>query len=132
MGAGISSFFSKCLPLSLFLQTSLSNSVTSPPPFNSRGEKFEVFISFRGADVRHIFLSHLFRALRSKHIHTFIDNDLERGKDITASLFQIIEESDLSIVIFSQDYPKSEWCMKELERIHKSMNRMRQSSTSFL
>lgn len=84
-------------------------------------ENYEVFISFRGSDVRRGLLRHLCNALKAKQIHAFTDSDLVRGTDITRNLFRIIEQSDMSIVIFSQDYPKSPWCLEELEKILESM-----------
>jgi hypothetical protein len=39
-----------------------------------------------------------------KNILTFIDNDLRRGEEISPSLVKAIEDSMLSVIIFSQNY----------------------------
>ena len=80
-------------------------------------EKYDVFLSFRGEDTRHGFTSHLYEALHRKKIATFIDNELIRGDEISLALSNAIEESSISVVIFSKDYTSSKWCLRELERI---------------
>ncbi|CAN6720180.1 unnamed protein product [Malus baccata var. baccata] len=81
--------------------------------------KYEVFINFRGEDTRKGFVSHLYRALRQKTVNTFIDAE-ELGKgDRLSELLTVIRESRLSIVVFSQDYASSTWCLKELVEILK-------------
>ncbi|WCJ22154.1 disease resistance protein (TIR-NBS-LRR class) putative [Euphorbia peplus] len=134
MGSQISNLLDECIPTSLFFKRSLSNSVAvtthssliSVHNHHQEAKKYEVFISFRGVDVRQTFLSHLFAALKGKQIHVFVDDDLETGEDITESLFQIIENSNLSLVIFSKNYPRSRWCLEELEKIYVSMKQRKQ------
>ncbi|KAK4721789.1 hypothetical protein R3W88_012022 [Solanum pinnatisectum] len=76
---------------------------------------YDVFLSFRGEDVRKNFVDHLYTALQQRGIHTFKDDEkLERGKSISPSLFKAIEESMISIIIFSQNYASSSWCLDEL------------------
>ncbi|CAK7328817.1 unnamed protein product [Dovyalis caffra] len=79
--------------------------------------KYDVFLSFRGEDTRYNFTSHLYDALRRKQIKTFIDDELERGEEITASLLRTIEESKISVIIFSKKYASSPWCVDELVKI---------------
>ncbi|CAK7328812.1 unnamed protein product, partial [Dovyalis caffra] len=79
--------------------------------------KYEVFLSFRGKDTRNNFTSHLYDALCRKKIKTFIDDGLERGEEITTALLKTIEESRISVVIFSKDYASSSWCVDELVKI---------------
>ncbi|KAH9679673.1 ADP-ribosyl cyclase/cyclic ADP-ribose hydrolase [Citrus sinensis] len=64
--------------------------------------KHDVFLSFRGKDVRHNFVSHLNAALCREKIETFIDDKLNRGNEISPSLSSAIEGSKISIVIFSE------------------------------
>ena len=95
--------------------------------FSKSRIKHDVFLSFRGTDTRNTFTSHLYKALRDKQIHTFIDDDqLNRGDEISPSLLSAIEESHISIVIFSKNYASSRWCLQELvkivERREKSEN----------
>ncbi|XP_008455228.3 disease resistance protein RPV1-like isoform X1 [Cucumis melo] len=78
---------------------------------------FDVFLSFRGEDTRSNFTSHLNMALRQRGINVFIDDKLSRGEEISASLLEAIEESKISIVIISENYASSSWCLNELEKI---------------
>jgi hypothetical protein len=79
--------------------------------------KYDVFLSFRGKDTRNNFTSHLYDAMRRKKIKTFIDEGLERGEEITPALLKTIEESRISVVIFSKNYASSPWCLDELVKI---------------
>ncbi|XP_057995161.1 disease resistance protein RPV1-like isoform X2 [Hevea brasiliensis] len=83
----------------------------------SRNRKYDVFLSFRGEDTRDNFTSHLYDALCRKKIKTFIDNDLERGEEITPTLLRTIEESMISVIIFSKNYASSPWCLDEMVKI---------------
>ncbi|KAL4637117.1 hypothetical protein ACB092_03G057500 [Castanea dentata] len=78
---------------------------------------FHVFLSFRGEDTRHGFVSHLYKALCQRGIYTFIDNDLPRGEEISAELLKTIESSTTSIIVFSENYAFSTWCLEELAKI---------------
>ncbi|CAN6685168.1 unnamed protein product [Malus baccata var. baccata] len=80
-------------------------------------EKYDVFISFRGEDTRNTFTSHLHAALLRKKIETYIDYRLVRGGEIAPALLEAIEKSTLSLVIFSQNYASSTWCLDELAHI---------------
>ncbi|KAJ4833046.1 hypothetical protein Tsubulata_041093 [Turnera subulata] len=84
---------------------------------SSSTQQFDVFISFRGEDTRDNFTSHLYAALCRKKILTFIDHKLTRGEGISPSLINAIEESKLSVVVFSQSYASSRWCLDELAKI---------------
>jgi hypothetical protein len=55
--------------------------------------------------------------LGRKKIKTFIDDGLERGEEITPSLLKTIEETRISVVIFSKNYASSPWCVDELVKI---------------
>nr|WIL59982.1 nodulation protein [Melilotus officinalis] len=79
--------------------------------------KYDVFVSFRGEDIRDHFLSHLIDAFPRKKINAFIDEKLKRGDDISDSLVEAIEGSSISLVIFSENYASSHWCLKELVKI---------------
>lgn len=80
-------------------------------------EKYDVFISFRGSDIRHTFLSHLTKQLRKEGINVYVDERLERGTEISSSLLKAIERSIIALVIFTKDYSSSEWCLEELVKI---------------
>ncbi|XP_050131037.1 TMV resistance protein N-like isoform X6 [Malus sylvestris] len=79
--------------------------------------RYDVFLSFRGKDTRTNFTDHLYKALDNNGIHTFIDRQLVRGEEISPALLQAIEESRISLVIFSKTYAASRWCLDELVKI---------------
>lgn len=78
--------------------------------------KFDVFLSFRGKDTRNTFVCYLKDFLKRKGIDAFIDEELRRGANISL-LLERIEQSKISIVIFSENYADSRWCLEELEKI---------------
>ncbi|XP_073262966.1 disease resistance protein RPV1-like [Populus alba] len=77
----------------------------------------DVFLSFRGEDTRVGFTSHLHAALKRKQVPTFVDDQLVRGDEISASLLRTIEEAKLSVIVFSANYASSKWCLEELAKI---------------
>lgn len=79
--------------------------------------KYDVFISFRGEDTRASFVSHLNKALNEKKIRTFFNEDEETIDEISEQLLKAIEESKVSIVVFSSNYASSRWCLDELVHI---------------
>ncbi|KAH9726286.1 ADP-ribosyl cyclase/cyclic ADP-ribose hydrolase [Citrus sinensis] len=80
-------------------------------------KKYDVFVSFRGEDTRDNFTSHLYSALSRQNIQTFIDDQLNRGDEISESLVNAIEASAISVIIFSESYASSRWCLDELVKI---------------
>ncbi|MED6124984.1 hypothetical protein PIB30_064064 [Stylosanthes scabra] len=83
-----------------------------------QGWFYHVFLSFRGEDTRKTFAGNLYSALDQRGINTFIDNEgLRVGEEISPSLLKAIEESRISIIIFSKNYASSRWCLDELVKI---------------
>ncbi|XP_042962115.1 disease resistance protein RPV1-like [Carya illinoinensis] len=78
---------------------------------------FDVFLSFRGQDTRSGFTGHLYSALQQKGFNTYIDDMLRSGEEISPALLKAIEESKISIVVFSKNYASSTWCLDELVKI---------------
>ncbi|XP_050369388.1 disease resistance protein Roq1-like [Argentina anserina] len=79
---------------------------------------YDVFLSFRGDDTRNNFVGHLHSNLVRKGFKTFLDDDgLRRGLDISSELYEAIEDSKVSIVVFSHNYAFSKWCLDELVAI---------------
>ncbi|XP_058196349.1 disease resistance protein RUN1-like isoform X1 [Rhododendron vialii] len=79
---------------------------------------YDVFLSFRGEDTRKAFTGHLYTALESAGFRTFRDDDeIEKGEDIKFELEKAIEESRMSIIVFSKSYASSTWCLDELVMI---------------
>ncbi|BFG15437.1 hypothetical protein CerSpe_017110 [Prunus speciosa] len=90
---------------------------SSAAPF-TKSWKNHVFLSFRGEDTRHNFTDHLYSALCQEGIVTFRDdNELRRGEEISNALLTAIEDSKISVVVFSENYASSEWCLDELVKI---------------
>ncbi|KAI9092518.1 hypothetical protein K1719_027646 [Acacia pycnantha] len=84
----------------------------------AQGWTYDVFLSFRGTDTRRSFTGFLYHALCQKGINAFIDDEeLKRGEEISPSLLKAIEESRISIIIFSENYASSTWCLEELVKI---------------
>ncbi|XP_061944132.1 disease resistance protein RUN1-like isoform X2 [Populus nigra] len=98
--------------------------MTEPESSRSRPEgTYDVFLSFRGEDTRKKFTDHLYTALVQAGIHTFRDDDeLPRGEEISKHLLKAIQESKISIVVFSKRYASSRWCLNELVEILKCKN----------
>ncbi|PWA47544.1 NB-ARC domains-containing protein [Artemisia annua] len=80
--------------------------------------KYDVFVSFRGDDIRKSFMDHMFNDFKQKGIHVFRDDiELPKGEEISPQLSKAIEESRFLIVIFSKNYASSSWCLRELVKI---------------
>ncbi|XP_031383960.1 TMV resistance protein N-like [Punica granatum] len=90
---------------------------TSPSSSAFQRSKYDVFLSFRGEDVRNNFISHLRYALAQKEINTFIDDHLRRGEEISSELVEAIEGSRIAVVVFSWNFASSTWCLDELLKI---------------
>ncbi|GJT63275.1 NB-ARC domains-containing protein [Tanacetum coccineum] len=79
---------------------------------------YDVFVSFRGEDIRKNFMDHMFNDFKQKGIRAFKDNtELPKGEEISPHLYKAIEESRFLIVVFSKNYASSSWCLRELVRI---------------
>ncbi|KAH1247769.1 TMV resistance protein N [Glycine max] len=86
----------------------------------------DVFLSFRGEDTRYSFTGNLCRALRDSGIHTFVDDDeLQRGDEITSELEKEIEDSRFFIIVLSQNYASSSFCLNVLAYILECVKRKR-------
>ncbi|KAL4317344.1 hypothetical protein AHAS_Ahas15G0375700 [Arachis hypogaea] len=85
---------------------------------DNRSWRYDVFLSFRGKDIRRHFICHLYEALHRKGIRTFRDDEeLNRGEDITRSLDKAIQQSRIAIPVFSSNYATSSFCLDELVMI---------------
>ncbi|XP_034674117.1 disease resistance protein RPV1-like isoform X2 [Vitis riparia] len=86
--------------------------------FSSSQKRYDVFLSFRGEDTRNNFTAHLLKELRTKGINTFFDEDkLEKGRVISPALITAIENSMFSIIVLSENYASSRWCLEEMVKI---------------
>uniref|UniRef100_A0A7N2LHH8 ADP-ribosyl cyclase/cyclic ADP-ribose hydrolase n=1 Tax=Quercus lobata TaxID=97700 RepID=A0A7N2LHH8_QUELO len=82
---------------------------------------YDVFLSFRGEDTRYGFMSHLYQVLCDNGFNTFIDDNLQKGKEISAELLKTIESSMILIIVLSENYASSTWCLDELVKILESL-----------
>ncbi|CAN6909634.1 unnamed protein product [Brassica oleracea var. botrytis] len=76
----------------------------------------QVFINFRGSELRRSFIAFLEPAMREANINVFIDELELMGTDLENLLVRI-EESKVALAIFSKDYTSSVWCLDELVKI---------------
>ncbi|XP_013716522.2 probable disease resistance protein RPP1 [Brassica napus] len=106
--------------------SSLSPS-TVPQPSSSDIWTHDVFPSFRGADVRRTFLSHIQMEFERKGITPFVDNEIRRGESIGPELIKAIRESKIAIILLSRNYASSKWCLDELVEIMKCREELGQT-----
>ncbi|CAL1363864.1 unnamed protein product [Linum trigynum] len=103
-----------------------ASSYSSPPDHRDSsysGEwEYDVFLCFRGGDTRHGFTSHLMAALCDRKIKAFIDTMLRKTESID-ELLSVLQRSALSIVIFSEKFADSPWCLDEVATIVQSMSK---------
>ncbi|KAF8051100.1 hypothetical protein N665_1798s0002 [Sinapis alba] len=98
----------------LFESRSSLSSSSFPP------KKYDVFLSFRGADTRKNFVSFLYKELETKGIQTFKDDKaLKPGRPIPPDLVQAIKGTRIAVVVVSPTYSASRWCLEELVNIFK-------------
>ncbi|XP_024186497.1 probable disease resistance protein At4g27220 isoform X2 [Rosa chinensis] len=85
--------------------------------------KHDVFLSFRGADARKGIAFELYDRLQNRRgIKTFMDDhDLQVGDVISPTLLTAIKESRFAIIVLSQNYASSTWCLEELRNICECM-----------
>lgn len=77
---------------------------------------YDVCVNFRGVDTRDNITS-LCADLCRNNIKPFIAADLRPGEEIGPALLRAIEGSKISVIIFSEEYASSIWCLNELVKI---------------
>ncbi|KAJ9558629.1 hypothetical protein OSB04_013243 [Centaurea solstitialis] len=96
----------------MVILTELSEGSSSSP---ISGHKYDVFLSFRDIDTRNGFTDHLHKALLDANINTFLDDEeIQTGDDLKPELESAITASRASIIVLSQNYASSTWCLDEL------------------
>jgi hypothetical protein len=89
--------------------------------------RYHIFLSFRGEDTRYSFTGSLYRALCQVGFKIFMDErGLEGGDQISLSLLNAIEASRLSIIVLSENFAYSPWCLDELVKILECMKMKKQ------
>lgn len=76
----------------------------------------DVFLTFLGSDPSNGFIRNLYKALNEKGINTFID-DQEETKSSLRSLINVINDSRFAIIVFSENYADSSFCLEVLSYI---------------
>ncbi|CAK8538795.1 unnamed protein product [Lathyrus sativus] len=86
---------------------------------------YDVFLNFKESDTRRGFTGNLFNALRNKRFKIFMDNDsLKSGNQIPTSIIKVLERSRIVIVVLSENYPSSTFCLDELVKILECRQRI--------
>ncbi|XP_039173300.1 TMV resistance protein N-like [Eucalyptus grandis] len=77
--------------------------------------RHQVFLSFRGGDVRRAFIEFLFNGLTDAGISVFIDHrGIEIGEEIMPKILQVIRRTQICIPVFSKDFASSKSCLTEV------------------
>lgn len=88
---------------------------------NQDSSSYDVFINYRGPDVKNTFASHLHRRLLLQGIRVFLDKpELKEGFNFTSQIQGAIQSASVHVAIFSPRYAESEWCLDELLQILES------------
>ncbi|XP_019085618.1 PREDICTED: toll/interleukin-1 receptor-like protein [Camelina sativa] len=81
-------------------------------------KQYQVFLSFRGEDTRRTIVSFLHKALVDRGIDTSKDDKkLEIGGSISDKIKEAIQNSKIAVVVISENYASSTWCLNELQMI---------------
>ncbi|XP_057436457.1 probable disease resistance protein At1g52660 [Lotus japonicus] len=89
--------------------------------------RHQIFISFRGTDTRDNITYYLARALIKEGFKVFKDDEQVRsGDEVSESLTNAIKQTRLSIVILSENFAQSSWCLGELVQILQCRKDMKQ------
>lgn len=76
--------------------------------------EYDLFLSFRG-DTRNNFTDHLYKALTEAGIRTFRDDDeIGEGQELKPEIDRSITESRASLIVISEKFATSRWCLDEL------------------
>ncbi|XP_057844290.2 disease resistance protein RPV1-like [Cryptomeria japonica] len=99
-----------------FLARTASRTSLDPDFFRN-----DVFLSFRGPDVRNTLVNRLSEALSKAGLRVFLDSkSLNKGAKIWPSLESAIGSSAIRIPVFSEGYADSTWCLKEAAEMLKT------------
>lgn len=97
-----------------------------PHNTNSTNElwKYDVYLSFRRADTGNNFTDHLRSNLHQRGFRVFrYDDEFPRRREdyyLPPWLSKGIEESRIFLIVFSENYASSAWCLDELVKILES------------
>lgn len=81
----------------------------------ANGCSYDVFLSFRGEHTRNSFTDHVYAALVRGGLRVFRDTDeINRGEELKPEIRRAIMESRASVIVLSENYATSTWCLEEL------------------
>ncbi|KAG0600590.1 hypothetical protein M758_11G045700 [Ceratodon purpureus] len=76
---------------------------------------YDVFISHRGPDTKTGFVSFLHRDLEAAGLLPFLDcKSIDIGDDSWECIEHAIRKTPIAVVVFSESFAQSEWCLREL------------------
>ncbi|KAG0626986.1 hypothetical protein M758_2G165800 [Ceratodon purpureus] len=76
---------------------------------------YDVFISHRGPDTKTGFVSFLHRDLEAAGLLPFLDcKSIDMGEDSWECIEDAIRKTPIAVVVFSESFAQSEWCLREL------------------
>ncbi|XP_030545517.2 disease resistance protein RPV1-like [Rhodamnia argentea] len=95
-----------------------ASSFQCPIPTGRGNDSYDIFLSFRGSDIREKFADHLYQSLVNAGtipISVFKDDkSIPIGEEFETQIFGAISRSKISIPIVSKNYATSKWCLREL------------------
>ncbi|CAN1342526.1 Disease resistance-like protein DSC1 [Linum perenne] len=103
--------------------SSCSSSSSAPDQYYTGEWDYDVFVCFRGKDTRRHFTSHLAGHLRRRSIRPFTDEKFDRTENIDVDLVKVLERSAMSVVIFSESFAESSYCLDEVASIAQRVER---------
>ncbi|KAI4364427.1 hypothetical protein MLD38_020520 [Melastoma candidum] len=90
--------------------------------FGNVPEELRRFPQFQRPRHPHSIISHLSRALSRSGVYAFKDSEELEAGNRRDDLFDAIKESRAAVVVFSESYADSKWCLDELTKILESRN----------
>ncbi|XP_042480558.1 TMV resistance protein N-like [Macadamia integrifolia] len=96
----------------------MADNMTNEASSSSHRWIYDVYLNFYSLDTRRNFIHYLHKELSRNGIYTFLDEEeLKGGENITAQILEAIEGSRIAIIVFSENYASSPWCLRELTSI---------------
>ncbi len=83
--------------------------------------RYDVFLNYRGPDVKRTFVAHLYDALCAAGFHPFLDKEsLIIGEPSGKAMKEALSRADVHVPIFSKGYAESRHCLQELHDMLES------------
>ncbi|KAG0562812.1 hypothetical protein KC19_9G173000 [Ceratodon purpureus] len=81
-------------------------------------EQYDVFLCHRGPDTKFGFASYLSERLEGAGLRPFLDyKSIVHGQDSQACMDSAVKTTPIALVIFSEKFVDSEWCLNELDEL---------------